>query len=108
MPPETNSNDHTRLAVLETKVVYIEDTVKETNNKLNQIDCKVDGINNHIAKQNGTLPRLEVNVNALIDRLSKTEQTAAVVGTKTKIAWGLVSALVTGALMILIKIALGV
>ena len=103
-----NPNDHTRLAVLETKVNYIEETVKDTKIQLSAVDNKVDGISTHIAQQNGTLPRLEDNISRLLDRIEFTEKEALKTSTKTKITWGIISAIVTGSVLILLKILLGV
>lgn len=103
-----DGSDHTRLAVLETKVDYIEETVKDTKTQLVTIDGKVDGISTHIAKQNGALPRLEENISRLLGRVEVTEKETLKTSTKAKITWGVISSIVTGAVLILVKILLGV
>ena len=58
---DSKSDDHTRLAIVETKVEYIEGAVKRNEQALTAIDEKVDNISTHIAQQNGTLPYLKEN-----------------------------------------------
>jgi hypothetical protein len=96
-----------RLAVVETKVQYIEGAVKANSQKLGEIDNKVDNISTHMAKQNGTLPRLEQHMNTLLGRVSENEKETQKVGTKAKMTWAALSAILTGVLLTLIKFAIG-
>jgi chromosome segregation ATPase len=104
MPDSANIN--TRLAVVETKIGYIEDTVKECSTKLEEMHSKVDDISNHISKQNGTLPGLERDMSIILARLNTTEKETAQISTKTKITWGLLSAIIVGILVSLAKFVL--
>jgi hypothetical protein len=103
-----NTNDHTKLAVLETKVEYIEGAVKANSLKLGEIDNKVDGISTHIAKQNGALPGLERDMSTLLARLGENEKLTYKTNTKAKITWAILSALVTGLLVAFVKVFVGV
>lgn len=94
----------TRLAVVETKMNYFEQHLEENQSTLKDIGGKVDGICQHIAKQNGTLPRLEKNVDTLLERVQSNEKTMTQNSSRTTIIWSLMSALITGGALLILKL----
>jgi outer membrane murein-binding lipoprotein Lpp len=106
MPELTDQIIHTRLAVVETKIGYIEDAVKGCSTKLEEMHSKVDNISNHISKQNGALPGLEHDMSIVLARLNTAEKEAAQTSIKTKITWGLLSTIIVGILVSLAKFVL--
>lgn len=98
----------TRMTVVETKMGYVEEAIKENKHSLDKIEESVNGIESHISKQNGMLPRIEDSLSMVITRLNETEKTGAIVTTRQKLIWASVSAIVTGVAFLIIKLLTGV
>lgn len=102
-PCDINSN---RISILETRTKYIEESAHRHEQLLNVIDNKVDMLFSQVANYQmlqQQLARIEINIVATMDRLYNIESAAHSANIKTKIIWGLLSAILVGVLVSFFK-----
>lgn len=104
-PPERTSC--TGLKIVETKIDYIEDAIKRSAEKLENIDIKVDSISNHIATHNGAIPGIQANISTLVSQLRENDKLTQSTAVKSKIAWAVFSSIATGLVLMLARMLFG-
>lgn len=118
MPPGSPASDNgvsvheldTRTSVLETRYEYLQKTLDDAKLQITDINSKVDKVAEHVVQQRITIegiPRMEANLDRALSKLGEQEKREATSSVKQKLLWGIGSAILTGAVMLIIKALMG-
>lgn len=96
-----------KTSVIENHFEILELKIDTSFEKVSKVETTVNEIALSLAGQNGVVPKMEKHIEQLMERISAQEKKYESVGIKTKLLWGLFSSLLTGVILLLVKVTLG-
>ena len=108
MSSDLRNDIYERLSIVETKIAYIEEVLDENKRYLTNILNKIDNLFTQVTHQCALFPRLEETVNKTLERTIVQDKMININNFRSKITWGIIVSLITGIVMLFIKLKIGV